>query len=210
MFLPICKYIPKAILAVLGEVFVWLFGWLIAMSYFKAEESEVTGYPSQFPGKLREHLKWRLASTFDDCADAYWYSGRMVLFSIFGWQPFKSLTQERYELSVWYRYCARVLWLYRNPAYGLALNLGFVQTGLEIEVVQDESHLWDKGYPNTTYRTFTNVFGEKGFLWEKQIHLGKQWFLEFVLGYKVPWDNERKAMIANRIVIKRYLKQEMV
>lgn len=208
MTLAILKYIPKAILAVLGEVAVWLFGWFFAMFYFREEEKVVTGYPSQFPGKLREHIRFpfRWASTFDDCADAHWYSGRMVQFSIFGWMPFKNLTQERYEASSWYRYCARVLWLYRNPAYGLALVLGFVQTGLNITTEQDESHLWDKGYPNTTYRTFTNVFGQKGFLWEKQIHLGKQWFLELVLGYKVPWKNERKAMIANRVVVKRYLK----
>lgn len=209
MIWAILKYIPKAIIAILGEVFVWLFGWLIALNYFKAEETEVTGYPSQFPGKLREHLKWRWATTFDDCADAHWYSGRMTLFSIFGWQPFKNLTKERYELSVWYRYCARVLWLYRNPAYGLALNLGFDQRGLNTEVVKDQSVKWDKGYANTTYRRFHNVFGERGFLLEKQVHLGGQWFLELVLGYKVPWGNERKAMIANRIVAKRYPKQPL-
>ena len=200
----IIKYALKALLAILGELTVWVFGWFIALFYFKAEETEVTGYPSQFPGKLREHLRWRWATTFDDCADAHWYTGRMKEFSIFGWQPFKNVTQEQYEASSWYRYVARVLWLYRNPAYGLALKLGFDQTGLEITKHQDESHLWDKGYPNTTYRTFTNFKDEKGFLWERQIHLGKQWFLEFVLGYKIPWKGQNKAMIANRIVVKKY------
>lgn len=209
----ILKYIPKAILAILGEITVWLFGWFIALFYYKQEENKVTGYPSQFPGKLREHIDFPFewSTTFDDCADAHWYSGRMKNLNLFGWKPFSKVSQEQYESSAWYRYCARVLWLYRNPAYTLARDLGFDQTGLKIETVINQDKLWDKGYPNTTYFIFTNANKEKGFLYNRQIHLGFQWFLELSLGYKAPWKNERKnrAMIANRIVIKRYLKQEI-
>lgn len=209
MIFAILKYIPKVILSYAALLFTALFGPIIALFYFKEEESKVTGYPSQFPGKLREHISFpfRWATTFDDCADAHWYSGRMKRLTYFGfWQPFKNLTDEQFEASSWYRYLARVFWLYRNPNYGLSLALGFDQTGLEITTIRDESHLWDNGYPNTTYRTFTNIYGEKGFLWEKQIHLGNQWFLEFVLGYKVPWDNEEKAMLGSRVTVKKYPK----
>lgn len=163
MFLAICKYIPKALLSIAGELFVWVFSWFIALFYFKAEETVVTGYPSQFPGKLREHISipFRWATTFDDCADAQFYSGRMP-----------NVTQEQYDNSAWLRYKARVLWLCRNPAYGLGNSLGFIQNGLKETIVKDENHLWDKGYANTSIKTFTNVFGQKGFLYEKQIHLG--------------------------------------
>lgn len=213
MYLAIAKYIPKAILAILGEISVWLFGWAMALFYYKQEESRVTGYPSQFPGKLREHIDFPFtwASTFDDCADPHWYTGRMKQFSLFGWMPFKDVTQEQYENSAWLRYVARVLWLYRNPAYTLARDLGFDQNGLKITEVINQDHLWDKGYPNKSLWTFTNEYGEKGFLYQRQIHLGFQFFFECVLGYKVPWKNERKnkAMIANRISIKRYPKQDI-
>ncbi len=213
MKLAIAKYIPKAILAITGEIAVWLFGWFIALFYYRQEENQVTGYPSQFPGKLREHIDFPFtwATTFDDCADAHWYSGRMKNFSLFGWKPFANITQEQYEKSSWYRYCARVLWLYRNPAYTLARDLGFDQNGLQIEEIKNEEHLWDKGYPNTTFLIFKNENGQVGFLYERQIHLGFQFFFEFVAGYKAPWQNERKnrAMIANRwITIKRYPKVE--
>lgn len=206
------KYALKAVIAILGEISVWLFGWLMALFYYRQEESRVTGYPSQFPGKLREHMDFpfQWAGTFDDCGDAHWYTGRMKEFSIFGWRPFEFITDEEYLESKWLRYVARVLWLYRNPAYTLARDLGFDQTGMgQIERVIDQDKLWDKGYPNKTYWRFSNEYGEQGFLYKRQIHIGFQFFIELVFGYKVPWKNEKKnrAMIANRIVIKRYKKQ---
>lgn len=207
------KYALRALLSLAAKLTVWTFGWLMAAFCYRAEETRVTGYPSQFPGKLREHIDWpfQWASTFDDCADAHWYSGRMRQLSLFGWQPFSNTSEDQYQASAWLRYVARVLWLYRNPAYTISRDLGFDQTGLEITTHSDESALWDAGYPNTTYRTFTNAYGQRGFLYERQIHLGFQWFFEMVLGHKVPWLNERKnrAMVAVRFTIKRYPKQEV-
>lgn len=121
--------------------------------------------------------------------------------------PIAALLTEQRNLSTQFeRYVARVLWLYRNPAYTISRDLGFDQTGLEITTHRDESALWDAGHPNTTYRKFTNAYGQRGFLFERQIHIWRQWFLELVLGYKVPWAGDRKnrAMVANRITIKRY------
>lgn len=202
MIFSIFKYTLKALLSFAGEVFVWLFAWFIALFYYKQEESRVTGYPSQFPGRLREHIDFPFtwASTFDDCADAMFYSGRMP-----------DVTKSQYDSSKWIRYKARVLWLWRNPAYTLSRDLGFDQTDLQIEEIKNEEHLWDKGYPNTSYWKFSNAYGEKGFLYQKQIHLFNQFFFEMVLGYKVPWANEKKnrAMIAHRFTIKRYLKQKL-
>lgn len=216
MILAIVKYILKALLSFAGELLVWAFCWFIAFFCYRQEESRVTGYPSQFPGKLRDHIDFPFtwAGTFDDCGDAHYYSGRMVNFSIFGWKPFHNLTDRVFEsdtrAGAWYRYCARVLWLCRNPAYTLSRDLGYDQTGIEITEVQNEEHLWDAGYPNESLWTFINEYKQKGFLYQKQIHLGGQIFFEMALGYKVPWVNEKKnrAMIAHRFTIKKYPKVE--
>lgn len=206
----IAAYLLKAAIFILAKLTVWALGWFMAMFYYRAEETSITGYPSQFPGKLREHIDWpfQWASTFDDCADAHWYSGRMKALSLFGWRPFADVTEDQYKASGWLRYAARVLWLYRNPAYTIGRDLGFDQTGLEITKHQDESAFWDKGYANKSKREFVNLYGQRGFLYERQIHLGAQIFLELVFGYKIPWENERKnrAMIAFRISVKRYQK----
>lgn len=47
------------------------------------------------------------------------------------------------------------------------------------------------------------------FLLQARRIAGGRWFPELVLGYKVPWENEKKnrAMIAHRITIKKYLRQ---
>lgn len=60
-------------------------------------------------------------------------------------------------------------------------------------------------------REFTNLHGQRGFLIEQQRRIVGQWFFETVFGYKIPWDNERKnrAMVAVRLTIKRYQKQEV-
>jgi len=196
------NYAIRAIAVLIAKLLTWLLAPVMALRFYRQEESKVTGYPSQFPGKLREHIDWpfQWASTFDDCADAMFYSGRMT-----------GVTQAQYDASKWIRYKARVLWLWRNPAYTFARDLGYDQTGLEVTTVVDQSALWDAGYPNTTYRTFTNAYGHRGFLYERQIHLCFQFFFEMVLGYKIPWKNERKnrAMVAVRFTIKRYQKQEV-
>lgn len=196
------NYAIRAIAVLIAKLLTWLLAPVMALRFYRQEEYKVTGYPSQFPGKLREHIDWpfQWASTFDDCADAMFYSGRIP-----------GVTQAQYDASKWIRYKARVLWLWRNPAYTFARDLGYDQTGLETTDLVDESALWAAGYHNTTYRTFTNAYGQRGFLYERQIHLGYQWFFEMVLGYKVPWLNERKnrAMVAVRFTIKRYPKQEV-
>lgn len=196
------NYAIRAISVLIAKLLTWLLAPVMALRFYRQEEYKVTGYPSQFPGKLREHIDWpfQWASTFDDCADAMFYSGRMP-----------GVTQAQYDASKWIRYKARVLWLWRNPAYTFARDLGYDQTGIETITVVDQSELLDKGHPNKTYRKFTNAYGQRGFLYERQIHLGYQWFFEMVLGYKAPWKNDRKnrAMVAVRFTIKRYPKQEV-
>src|SRR5690606_25997490 len=126
------NYAIRALAVLIAKLLTWLFAPVMALRFYRQEEYKVTGYPSQFPGKLREHIDWpfQWASTFDDCADAHFYSGRMTALSIFGWRPFANVTEEQYQASDWLRYVARVLWLWRNPAYTFARDLGYDQTWL--------------------------------------------------------------------------------
>lgn len=221
MIIAILKYIPKAVFVRIMAILTWFLSPIIALPIFvyREEESVVTGYPSQFPGKLREHIvPWLKGfSTFDDCADAHWYSGRTRQMSFFGWKPFINMTDEDFEANGFVRYLSRIFWLCRNPAYGFAHMLGFDQTGIvkgnrvyksKIKTIRDESHLWDTGYGNMSLFTATNKSGERAFLFEYQMYwFGTQWCLELVLGYKIPWKNDRanKAMVASRIIpAKRY------
>lgn len=192
MIWAILRYIPKALFAWAATFVAWALCWFIALFHYQQDEHRVTGYPSQFPGKLRDHLAFPFtwAGTFDDCADAFFYSGRMVLFKIFGWAPFSHLTTETYEASPWFRYCSRVLWLCRNPCYTLKRDLGYSQYGLMF----------------THPGRFINQYNQRGFLTEGEWPVPLLPIkVEWVLGYKVPWEDERKnmAMLANRVVLRR-------
>jgi len=221
MIISILKYIPRALfLWMILPVTVILSPVIcLPMFVYRAEESTVTGYPSQFPGKLREHIVPWLSgfSTFDDCADAHWYSRRTQKLNFFGWKPFINMTDEDFENSGFVRYISRIFWMCRNPAYGFAHKLGYNQHGIvdgsvvdlkKINVIRDEDYLWDSGYGNTSLRTTKNSSGQRAFLFEHQMYwFGSQWCLELVLGYKFPWKNDRanKAMVATRIIpFKRY------
>jgi len=72
MTLAILKYIPKALLSFIGELFVWTFCWFIAFFCYRQEESRVTGYPSQFPGKLREHIDFPFTWVVSGSWSLYW------------------------------------------------------------------------------------------------------------------------------------------
>lgn len=75
----------------------------------------------------------------------------------------------------------------------------------------DEDDRWKTGNGCTSLFIFTNARGPAGFLFLCQWYFYKDRCVETVLGYKVPWENERKnrAMVAVRFTIKRYQKQEV-
>jgi hypothetical protein len=53
--------------------------------------------------------------THDNAVDEWWYDG-YAKDSFFKW--LREATQEEYDSSWWLRYVCRVMWLYRNNAYG--------------------------------------------------------------------------------------------
>jgi hypothetical protein len=80
--------------------------------------------------------------THDNAVDEWWYDG-YAKDSHFKW--LREATQEEYDNSWWLRYVCRVMWLYRNNAYGFL----FYWFGKPIEPITrlyeygvDEQSLW--------------------------------------------------------------------
>src|SRR5690625_5132231 len=111
-------YSLKASLVLFTKVFVFITAPLLAMCVRYYPESR---YPvaTKF-NRPRPHLwPWlRWAQTFDDALDSYWWweSKSMWLRKYF--------SQQYYDEHAWLRWLTRILWLWRNPAYGLAYSLG--------------------------------------------------------------------------------------
>lgn len=67
---------------------------------------------------LQKYVYW--FQTHDNAVDEYWYG----LYNEKSFFPYvKSMTQERYDNSWFARYVMRVMWMYRNNAYGIQYNL---------------------------------------------------------------------------------------
>ena len=185
----------------------YVFAPLFCLFTVKLEESEATGYASLYPGKLRDFLikPLRLFQTHDAPLDEYWYGGYYKDSKFFS-----KYTQDDYDNKAWLRWLCNVMWLWRNNSYGWADLLGFPQEGAYYTVNQDQDYLWDNGHPNKSYWEFKNKDGQTGFLYQQQIRLYKQWFIEIVLGYKYPWSGSKRAMVASRIpIIKNYPVKEL-
>lgn len=147
-------------------------------------------------------FKW--AVTHDAPLDAWWTDG----YQMDNWVK-KRYTQEDYDNKSWIRWYSRMKWIVRNPAYGWSKWIGYDQRGMDMVKHKDGSHLWDKGYPNTSYYTAVNARGQKAFLFQKQIYLfGTQFCIEIYLGWKLFWNEpDQTCMAVARIAPKRYEKQ---
>lgn len=131
---------------------------------------------------------------FDDALDSYWWWKSKSV-----WLR-KYFNQEYYDNHRWLQWYCRVLWLWRNSAYGVAYKLGFDQQGLAVTKDNDPHDVeWDKKIPCKLVRKFTNAKGRKGFLYRARFRLPFKYYYEVVLGYKAPWSDYQNAMLASRI-----------
>lgn len=189
----VLRFLPRYVFVVVLQAVTFPLAVVLCLFVVYREESAVTGYPSQFPGTKRAFLwrPFRLFQSFDDCLDAYWYSGRAA------WMGFD---QAYYDAHWWLRYVCNVLWLWRNPAYGWARLVGFEQTNLFYVFQRDESEQWGKTN-NLSWRVARNAANQYGFLLEGQWFFCRRRCFEVVLGWKIPWlgDPTNKAMLATRI-----------
>lgn len=190
----ILRFLPRCAFVLLFMALTFPLAPFLCLAVAYGEEHEVTGYASQFPGRPRAFL-WRPVrwfQTFDDCLDAYWYSGRAY------WMGYD---QAYYASHWWLRYVCNVLWLWRNPAYGFARAAGFDQDGMRFLSERDEDEDWSTGRPSRSLWIVRNARGQTGFLFKWQAYFYRQHCLEVVLGWKIPWsgDPHNRAMLAVRV-----------
>lgn len=158
------------------------------------EESATTGFPSLMPGVKREFLvPWLMwAQTHDAPVDEYYWG-----------KYYEGKWTERIK---WSPYLMRVCWLYRNPAYGLAEALGFVQWEVSPDVERDDGN-WRKPVNAVQYWTAWNRLGQFGFMVRGQVRVFGRRYMEYRLGYGLYRESpvRRRGMLYARVLkFRRY------
>lgn len=199
LFISIFFYIPKAVLIILLKALTMVLAPIIALPPFVRFEIEtdVTGYPSQFPDKKRAFLIPFLMGfqTHDDCLDAFWYSWKYKN----SW--LKKYTQEDFDNKWHVRYFNYVMWLWRNPAYQFADWLGWYNKDVTVLKVRDRFNLWKTGKSNFSYWVVKNGKGSVTFYLQSQIYHYKNYCLEFELGYDFSrYEPDNHCRISIRII----------
>src|SRR5699024_6236253 len=81
-------------------------------------------------------------------------------------------------------YLMRVCWLFRNPAYGLAEAMGFIQWEVESRAESDDGG-WRKPVNSRQYWTAVNKLGQFAFMVRGQFRLFSSIYMEYRLGYGI-------------------------
>lgn len=193
----VIRWIFAAVCVVLGKLLVYALAPVFALPLLVrfAEENETTGYPSQFPGKLRafliKPLMW--AQTHDDCLDAYWTAKRYGKW-------IDKYTQEYFDTHWWLRYYCYVMWLWRNNSYGLAHSLGFYNKNIHVIKTRGD-FLWNTGINHWSYEVVQNSRGQRAFEFKTQLHYTKKYYFEARLGYGLRRESPKNlGMVYVRII----------
>lgn len=106
----------------------------------------------------------------------------------------KDKTVADFEGSAWLRYIARVLWIIRNPAYGIALDiLGFTKD--EGYDIISEGGRWDSGVTNWKLCVASNG-PFCAFSFALQWHYSDSRYLRLWIGWKLDYPQKR-VMLAD-------------
>jgi hypothetical protein len=133
LILAALRYIPSALICVLATFITWLFSPVLAALSFTTKD-----------GNLPRWCYW--LQTHDNPLDGLWvgdegYWHRIRDYNDYTWL-FKH-SNEEIAASFWLKYFARVAWLIRNPAYGVANQLGVDVKGLiELQHIERDSFEW--------------------------------------------------------------------
>lgn len=164
-----------------GKLLVYVFAPVISLPPFirYAEESAVTGYPSLLPGVKREFLIKPLmwAQTHDAPLDEY---------GVESYHRRDNTWLHKLALRLGIeRYYYRVMWLWRNSAYGLAHDiLGCDQTSAELIAFRDNG-TWRRPVSDYQYWVMRNALGQVFWQLQGQIIYSKTRKIEYRLGWGV-------------------------
>ena len=113
----IIKWLLLFIPALLVELACYILNPLVAIFTRKEERTDRAKILGGVVTMQRDYLIKPLMyfMTHDNAVDEYWYDG-YAKDSYFKW--LREATQADYDSSWWLRYVCRVMWLYRNNAYG--------------------------------------------------------------------------------------------
>lgn len=166
----------------------WILSPIFALFIRHAEESEITGLPSQFPGKPREFLKpmFYIWQTADAPVDEWWYNDDCTAWFKTG------KTQADYDSKAWLRWICRIMWLCRNAAYGFGDKLGYDSTGMEVIYQHSDDGNWNTGRPMFAFWEVVNDKGQIGWWLKAQVYFYKTRCLSINLGYKLLSDPHSK------------------
>ncbi len=125
--------------------------------------------------------------THDNAVDEYWW-GCFNESSVLTY--FRGATQDKYEASAFFRYACRVMWLWRNCAYGFSYNVFSKPLDETLSVIE-------QGDPKGKWSRFT----QRKSSWQfKANYPIRDWFK---LSVNIGWKEHKgfpKAMYADRLV----------
>ena len=173
------------------ELIAYLCAPIVALFITKRERLDrVKRLGNQQISMKREYLvDWLYwFQTHDNAVDEYWW-GCFSDDSIFSY--LKNGTQEQYDTSKVFRYLCRVMWLWRNCAYGFSYNI----FGVPLDKTE-----FVKEY-GTKHQGFWYLFTkrESSFQLEMQIPTPWSWHISTNIGWK-EHDGFPRVMYASRIV----------
>jgi hypothetical protein len=190
----IAKWLLLFIPALLVELACYLLNPLVAIFTRKELRTDRAKILGGVVTMERDYLLKPLMyfQTHDNAVDEGWYDG-YVKDSYFKW--LREATQEEYDSSWWLRYVCRVMWLYRNNAYGFLFywfSTPIEPLGTEkIIGIEDSGEFW------MHYQQF-----KSSFKLEAQIPI---LFTDRFYSLNIGWKAHRSAplplkMYANRII----------
>lgn len=180
------RWVSVGFVTAVGKVLTWVLAPVLAVFIRYGEEKDVIGFPSKTPGKPRAFLVRRLMGfqTHDAPLDEFWFGGYHK----------SKWAQEQYEKHSLLRYWMRVRWLWRNPGYGFAHDLGLDQIGMESLGVINTAP-WRSKQSGWFLEMARNARGQLGFEFKGQWHYSKTRHLEFRLGYGLFRHSPKKRAI---------------
>lgn len=127
------RYLVCAAVSVLATLLTWVLSPVLAALSFTTRD-----------GNLPRWCYW--LQTHDNPLDSLWIgeegaTHRLIDAKDYAW--LYKYTNEQIAASWWLKYRARMMWLIRNPAYGVANQLGMDKEGLiELQHVEREGFEW--------------------------------------------------------------------
>ena len=171
-------------------VVAYIISPILALFIRQSEESVVTGFPSQYPGKQRDFLIKPLFiwQTLDAPVDEWWYGEDYAPTGFFKTR----FNQVDYDSKAWLRWICRIMWLCRNAAYGFGDRLGYDSEGMDIIYQYSDDANWNTGKPMFAFWEVVNKKGQIGWWLKAQVYFYKNRCISMQFGYKLLSDPKQK------------------